>query len=173
MRARGWRIGAGPGNHIEILDADRIPYLVGQLSMHDYPVVVAVEKDQVVRSFKSGCTTPLDAWTISWLATGIDQRPKPMPTEPVAVQTTWHYPLRGNHWSIDGDWNPTLAVLISHLRGPNHAHQTARYGQLESWSYEELRSLHDNLHEQEMRITVAKSSPRRTNTSTGKASGGY
>ena len=70
--------------------------------------------------------------------------------EAARVETTGHYPLRGNHWSIDGDWDPTKATVVSHLRGPTHGHQVVRYGSIESWSYEELRSLHDNLHEIEM-----------------------
>src|ERR1700722_11400576 len=64
--------------------------------------------------------------------------------------TTGHYPLRGNHWSIDEDWNPTREKVVSHLRGPNHGAHIAASWTIESWSYEELRSLHDHLHEQEL-----------------------
>jgi hypothetical protein len=63
---------------------------------------------------------------------------------------TGSYPLRGNHWSVEGDSNPSTEKLIGHLRGPNHGHQIAANYAIESWSYEELRSLHDDLHEREI-----------------------
>ncbi len=97
-----------------------------------------------------GCTTPLDAWTFGWLIKGQNERPKAAIPEAVEVETTGHYPLRGNHWSIDGIWNPSHDTLVRHLRGPNHGHQiTANNWQIKTWSDEELRSLHDDLHERE------------------------
>jgi hypothetical protein len=57
--------------------------------------------------------------------------------------------LRGNHWSVEGDFNPTSELLVRHLRGPNHGHQIATDWKIEEWSTEELRSLHDDLHERE------------------------
>ncbi len=79
MRKKGWRIGSGPENHIQVIRAEQIPELVQQVKAHNYPVVVAINNAEVVRSFKSGCTTPLDAWTFGWLAAGIDQLPRPAP----------------------------------------------------------------------------------------------
>ena len=38
---------------------------------------------------------------------------------------------------------------MNHLKGPNHGHASVGYGAIENWSYEELRSLHDDLHERE------------------------
>ena len=38
-------------------------------------------------------------------------------------------------------------------RGPNHGHQITANWAIESWSYEELRSLHDDLHEREIGAT--------------------
>jgi hypothetical protein len=40
-------------------------------------------------------------------------------------------------------------MVLAHLRGPNHGHAAPGYGSLETWSVEELRSLHDDLHERE------------------------
>jgi len=173
MRNRGWRIGPSTDSHIQVIDAERIAELVRQLHVRAYPAIVYVEGGEIVRSFTSGCTTPLDAWTFSWLMTGIDARPKPSRLELAGVPTTGHFGLRGNHWSIEGDWNPTLQAVLDHLHGPNHAHQVVRFGNIESWSYEELRSLHDYLHEQEMPALSYRPTAKHINTSTGKASGGY
>lgn len=49
-----------------------------------------------------------------------------------------------------GDFNPKRDVLVSHLRSPSHAHGIAANWKVETWSYEELRSLHDDLHEREL-----------------------
>jgi hypothetical protein len=58
--------------------------------------------------------------------------------------------LRGNHWSIDEDWSPTKTKVLGHLRGPNHGDQIRAGREIENGSYEELRSLHDNLYGLEM-----------------------
>jgi hypothetical protein len=150
MRSLGWRIGAGAENHLQIVDEASIPELVAQLKVHEYPTVAAIDGSEIVRSFTSGCTTPLDAWTFGWLAKGVDERPTPMIPEAVRVASTFSYPLRGNHWSIDGDFTPSREKLLWHLRGPVHGPQIAANYAIEVWAYEELRSLHDNLHEIEM-----------------------
>jgi hypothetical protein len=150
MRARGWMIGESPENDLQIIDREEVQELVERLNVREYPVVARIEDGHVIRSFKTACTTPLDAWTFGWLAKGVNERPKEAVLEAARAETTGHYPLRGNHWSIDGDWNPSKASVIAQLRGPNHGHQVVRYGNIEGWSYEELRSLHDNLHELEM-----------------------
>src|SRR4029079_12262793 len=110
---------------------------------------------EIVRSFKDGCTTPLDAWTFGWLLKGKNERPKAPIPEPARVDTTNSYRLRGNHWSVDGDWSPSRDTLVSHLRSPNHAGQLASNWRIEGWSNEELRSLHDDLHERELGATSA------------------
>jgi hypothetical protein len=120
------------------------------LKVRDFPTVACVDQGQVVRSFTAGCTTPLDAWTFGFLAKGVDERPPGTVSEAARVETTGHYSLRGNHWSVDEDWSPSRDKVLSHLRGPTHGHQIRAGWDIESWSYEELRSLHDNLHEQEM-----------------------
>ena len=164
MRARGWVIGAGANSHLQVVDRDDAGEIVELLKTSSYPAVAAVERGEIVRSFQSGCTTPLDAWTFGWLATGVNRRPRLAPAEPIRVDTTGHYPLRGNHWTIDGDSSPTRETVLGHLRGSNHAHQAARYATLDAWSYEELRSLHDNLHELEMGGVSGPSRPKRTDT---------
>jgi hypothetical protein len=150
MQARGWKIGPGPGNHLQIVDRGEIADLVERLDVREFPTVACVEDGQIVRSFKSGCTTPLDAWTFGFLATGLDERPPGTVSEAARVETTGHYSLRGNHWSVEEDWAPTRDRVVAHLRGPNHGHQILANWKIETWSYEELRSLHDNLHEREM-----------------------
>jgi hypothetical protein len=148
MQSQGWRIGLSPDNHLQIVDRESIPELVQKLHHGVFPVVACVSEGEIVRSFQSGCTTPLDAWTFGWLAKGIDERPHEAVLEVAQVESTGRYPLRGNHWSIDGDWNPSRESVISHLRSA-HSYQVAAYGAIETWSFEELRSLHDNVHEAE------------------------
>ncbi len=150
MQARGWKIGADPRCHLQIVDAESVAELIDKLDVREFPTVACVDDGQIVRSFKSGCTTPLDAWTFGFLLKGTDERPAGAVSEAARVETTGHYPLRGNHWSIDEDWNPTRDKTLKHLRGPVHGPQIKASWQIETWSHEELRSLHDNLHEQEM-----------------------
>jgi hypothetical protein len=150
LRAAGWKIGEGPENHLQIVDRKSVAELVETLDIAEFPSIICVDEGQIVRSYKFGCTTPLDAWTFGFLSKGIDERPPGTVSEAARVETTNHWPLRGNHWSIDEDWNPTKDKVVTHLRGPNHGHQIKTAWQIESWSYEELRSLHDDLHEREM-----------------------
>lgn len=147
MRAQGWKIGPGPDNHIQWLDRADAPDLVKQLDASEFPVVACVSEGEIVRSFKDGCSTPLDAWTFGWLIKGVNERPQAAIPEAIRVATTGHYPLRGNHWSVDGDTNPTKETLVVHLRGPNHVNLFDASWKIEDWSTEELRSLHDDLHE--------------------------
>lgn len=149
MRSIGWKIGDDASSHIQIVDRSAFPDVVEQLGAKEFPTVACVSDGEIVRSFKDGCTTPLDAWTFGWLIKGQNERPQPEIPEAVRVETTGNYRLRGNHWTLEGDANPSKQSVINHLRGPNHAHASASYGAIENWSYEELRSLHDDLHERE------------------------
>ncbi|MCA9060023.1 MAG: hypothetical protein KDA85_16060 [Planctomycetaceae bacterium] len=103
LRKAGWKIGRGPENHIQIVDQSRpgdpaTAKVVAPLEISRGPAVLTIEDGQPVRSFQQGCTTPLDQWTFGWLMTGHDDRPTPHEAEPITVETTGHYPLRGNHW---------------------------------------------------------------------------
>jgi hypothetical protein len=167
MQARGWEIGDSSDSHLQIVDRDKIPDLVRQLNVREYPTVACISDAEIVRSFKDGCSTPLDAWTFGFLLKGQNERPEAPIPEPVRVASTGQYPLRGNHWSVEGDWNPTEATLVSHLRGSNHADQLATYWKIETWSYEELRSLHDELHENELGSATFTSSTGSALTSRG------
>lgn len=80
---------------------------------------------------------------------GSNERPPEIVPEAVRVASTGSYRLTGNHWSVDGDWNPSKAKLITHLRGPNHVSRLNSGFQIEQRLVEELRSLHDDLHESE------------------------
>lgn len=150
MKKAGWKVGSGPDNHIQIVDRGAVSDLVEKLGVRDFPTVACISDGEIVRAFQQGCTTPLDSWTLSWLMKGQDERPTPVKPEPVTVATTGNYPLRGNHWSVDGVWNPSKELLVGHLRSPVHGPQLTASYQIETWSVEELRSLHDNLHEIEM-----------------------
>lgn len=149
LKAKGWEIGTTPDAHIQIADQEEFPDLAKGLTEADYPAILGVSGSEALRYFRSGCTTPLDAWTFGWLISGKNERP----TEPVAesaqVASTGHYRLRGNHWSVEGDFNPSLEKTLTHLHGSNHATSAAAYGDISTWSLEELRSLHDDLHERE------------------------
>lgn len=147
LRRKGWRVGAGAEDHLRIVSVAEVRTLVEAHDLRTFPAVVAVHEGAVIRSFTSGCTTPLDEYTFEWLRTGVATRPATAPRPPPDVDTTGHYPLRGGHWSVDGDWYPSREHVLRHLRGPNHNHLIPSDWEIESWSYEELRSLHDDLHE--------------------------
>ena len=148
MVSRGWKIGEGPNNHLQIVERDAIPELVVQLKVREYPTVACISNGEIIRSFKDGCSTPLDAWTFGWLIKGEWERPKAVVPEAIRVKSTGSYPLRGNHWSVEGDLNPSREKIMSHLRGPHGSQIAANYA-IDGWSYEELRSLHDDIHERE------------------------
>lgn len=149
MTAIGWKIGDGPTNHIQIIDRTEVPDLVRRLNAKSFPCVACIENGDIVRSFAAGCTTPLDPWTFGWLIKGQSERPAGMVSEVARVETTGNYRLRGNHWTLEGDPNPSKQAVINHLKGPNHGHASTAYGAIENWSYQELLSLHDDLHERE------------------------
>ena len=112
LRRCGWQIGTQPENHVQIIDRSGpiesdISQIVARLQTLNAPVVVFVEDGEISRSFQSGCTTPLDQWTFGWLMTGHDERPAPFLPQPITVTTSGNYPLRGNHWSVDGNPSPT------------------------------------------------------------------
>src|SRR5690242_5439489 len=39
MQARGWKIGEGPENHVQIIDAREVPDLAERLNIHELPSV--------------------------------------------------------------------------------------------------------------------------------------
>lgn len=147
LENRGWRIAPTANSHIQLLTAEQRPDLVRRFGITHYPWVGTLQHGQIVRSFSDGCSTPLDVWTFHWLLTGESERPEePMPAE-ITVAWTGHYPLRGGHWSILGDDRPIFETVVHHLRSARHARQISLSWDVESWSYEELRSLHDDVHE--------------------------
>jgi hypothetical protein len=148
LRATGWRIGPTADSHIQVVNTRDIAPQVNEWKLTKFPAIVCVDGDEIVRSFSTGCTTPLDAYAFGFLYKGVDERPQPPPTEKVDVETTGHYPLRGNHWSVDWNYAPTQEEVAVHLRGPNHNELFPQEWEVESWSLEELLALHDDLHEQ-------------------------
>lgn len=147
LRKKGWKVGVRPEDHLRIVSVDQVRALVESQGIRTFPAVLAAHEGQVIRSFTSGCTTPLDEHTFEWLRTGTGSRPAEAPRPAPTVVTTGRYPLRGGHWSVDGDWYPSIERLLQHLRGPNHRHLIPANWEIETWSIEELRSLHDDLHE--------------------------
>jgi len=153
LKKNGWKVGPAPSDHIQIVDrtkpvATELQPIVAKLPASDGPVVVCIEDGEIARSFQKGCTTPLDQWTFGWLMTGNDDRPIDFIPEAVTVATTGNYRLRGNHWSVDGDWNPSRETVVRHLRA-SHSNGVQAGWKIETWSIEELRSLHDDIHDRE------------------------
>jgi len=167
MKAVGWKIDSTPDAHVQIVNMTEVPQYAKSLENADYPAIAAIDGEEVTRYFKTGCTTPLDPWTFGWLMTGKNERPTEPVSEPARVASTGSYRLRGNHWSVEGDFNPTQPTVVAHLRSPNHANSAGAYGNIETWSVEELRSLHDDLHEREGGLSsgtgVGQSSSSRSN----------
>lgn len=167
LKAKGWVIGAESSAHIQIVNQKAVPELVKSLGDQDYPAIAGFDGREVTRYFKSGCTTPLDPWTFGWLLTGKNERPTEPVSEPALVASTGNYRLRGNHWSVEGDFNPSREKTLAHLYGANHANSSAAYGKIDTWSLEELRSLHDDLHEREGGLSsgVGRSTSSRSSSS--------
>ena len=116
----GWHIGADKDCDVRIVDREEIPELVAQLNVREYPAVGCVEKGELVRSFKSGCTTPLDCWTLCWLASGVNWQPaKPCPKRP-----RWKPPDTTRCGATIGQLTGTLAALIDHLSSIYEARTT-------------------------------------------------
>ena len=88
MQAVGWKIDSTPDSHVQIVNRDDVPEVAKTLDAADYPAVAAVDGEEVIRYFETGCTTPLDAWTFGWLMTGKNERPTAVVPEPVRVAST-------------------------------------------------------------------------------------
>ncbi len=57
------------------------------------------------------------------------------------------YPISPNWWSVDGDFDPTLEKVLTHLyKSPNHTGGYFRLDWLEQLKFEELQSLHSDHH---------------------------
>ena len=147
LKRQHWKIGEAVDCHIQIVNARDIPEFVRKLGVQEYPTVACLANGEIIRSFTKGCRTPLDVWTFGWLLHGRDERLEPLLDAKVTVDWTGHYPLRGNHWSVEGEWLPTFEFLVEHMRGENHLTQVPPRWPIETWSYDEVRSLHDDVHE--------------------------
>jgi hypothetical protein len=57
------------------------------------------------------------------------------------------YPISGNWWSVDGDWNPTREIVRDHLfTSMNHVDGHFEYEWLDLLTLEELQSIHSDHH---------------------------
>ena len=160
LRKNGWKIGPEPTNQIQILDvdkhtpeADRVFNALDQ-QMPGLPFMVAVEGGKIVRRLETGCTTPIDQWSLGWLATGIDERPD-REKEPATVRRSGNYPLRGGWWTVNQyparANSPNRNYIVSHLlEGGKHAGKFAT-AWLNSLTIPELHSLHSDDHEGHVR----------------------
>lgn len=160
MLAKGWKIGPEATNAIQLLDvdkhqaeSDRVLNALGQ-STTGLPFMVAVEGGKIVRRLETGCTTPIDQWSLGWLATGIDERPD-REKEPATVRRSGNYPLRGGWWTVNQyparANSPSRSYIIRHLTaGGVHAGKFAA-DWLASLSIPELHSLHSDDHEGHIR----------------------
>lgn len=147
LRRQRWKIGDTADCHVQIVNSKNIPALIDRLGVQEYPTVACIAKGEILRSFTKGCRTPLDEWTFGWLLHGRDERFEPLLEAEITVDWTGYYPLRGNHWSVEGEWLPTFEYLVEHMRGENHLNQVPSRWPIETWSYDEVRSLHDDVHE--------------------------
>ena len=116
LQSTGWRIGDGPNNHIQIVDFENIPELMQLLKAKEFPTVACIVDGEIVRSFKDGCTTPLDVWTFGWLLKGENERPKSAISEAARVESTGNYRLRGNHWTVESDPWEFFCCVWSHRK---------------------------------------------------------
>lgn len=171
LAKQGWVIGSTPDCHIQILEARLVPHLVTQLAADEFPLVACLDQGEIVRSFRDGCSTPLDAWTFGWLLKGVSERPQAPIPEAIRVATTGHYPLRGNHWTVDGDTNPSKETLVTHLKSDTHVAYLKSDWIIEDWSTEELRSLHDDLHERYGPAPPVAAAPARSPSTLDQFSG--
>jgi hypothetical protein len=163
LRQAGWKIGPAADSHIQIVEAGTIPHLIEKFKIRAFPFVACVDDGKIIRGFQDGCSTPLDAYVFSWLLKGAADRP-PSPPSDVTVVTSGTYPLRGNHWSVEDYWRPSRQRLLGHIRGP-HGSLFPKSWQIESWAYEELLSLHDDLHESSRPRTLLKRTGERPTAS--------
>ena len=160
MVKNGWKIGPEPTNAIQLLDVDdntiEADRVLNSLDQHmaGLPFMVAVEGGKIVRRLETGCTTPIDQWSLGWLATGIDERPG-REKEPATVKRSGNYPLRGGWWIVNQyparANSPSKNYIISHLlAGGVHAGKFAA-DWIKSLSIPELHSLHSDDHEGRIR----------------------
>jgi len=156
MVKNGWKIGPEASNAIQLLDVDKdtveADRVLNALDQHTagLPFMVAVEGGQIVRRLETGCTTPIDQWSLGWLATGKDERPG-REKEPATVKRSGNYPLRGGWWTVNQYRSPPKSYIVSHLlSGGAHAGKFAR-DWLNSLSVSELHSLHSDDHEGHIR----------------------
>lgn len=74
-------------------------------------------------------------WTMDWMRSRAER------------ETGKCYPISGNWWSVDGDWNPTVSKVKDHLfKSPNHKGGKFELPWLELLKLAELQSLHSDHH---------------------------
>lgn len=69
------------------------------------------------------------------------------------------YPVRGGHWSVGSNWNPSSSQVKYHLLyHPNHS---GKFSQtyLDRLSLQELKSLHDDDHEGQVKTQYVNKTP--------------
>lgn len=149
LREAGWSVGESHDATIQVINIDENPELWQKHGSQPdgLPQFVCLYGDQVVRSLRAGCATPMDAWGISWVYKGVDERPEPK-REPVTADSNGIYPVRGNWWSVEGVWNADRDYVINHLlTSPNHPTLRPHADRIRKLSRVEAHSLHSDDHE--------------------------
>jgi len=142
LQGRGWRIGTAANQHLQLINAEERPDVVGRYGAADFPWVGCLQRGRIVRVYNRRAKAPLDAWSLSWLLSGEDRRPASGESSP----TVAGYPVTRSHWIVNGDHAPIQEVVLQHLETPLHRNRVPSAWDLGTWTYPELRSLHDDLH---------------------------
>ncbi len=91
-----------------------------------FPLLVLVPEDGA---------DEVQLWSASWLRSR---------RNPAAAKC---YPVSGSWWSVDGDWNPSVSKVKTHLfKSPNHTGGKFELSWLELLKLDELQSLHSDHH---------------------------
>lgn len=171
LRKSGWVIekySASGAATIWVVDESEHPGVVlkyGVADEHDtylMPQWILCEGDRVIRrsiGFKTGRQVR-EFWNLK-SCTAV----KAVSSEPVQQVRTVHA-TGGNHWSVEGDFNPSRSEAIEHLQ---EVHGQSR-SRLESMDLESLLRLHDALHEH--RTTYRSRPIRKSRTMASACPGG-
>ena len=149
LKDAGWRVGEAETDAVRVIDIEKNPNLWKQYGSEEdgLPQFVCIYDGEVIRSLRSGCSTPMDAYGISWTFKGVDERPEPKRL-PVTVDNNGEYPIRGNWWSVEGNWNASRREVIKHLlESPNHRELRPYGSMIKRMSRAEAHSLHSDHHE--------------------------
>lgn len=157
MEDKGWKVvdstsGKVSGSphvvYVGRINSNKPPAFIDEILGDDWaiPALVYWDGSKVVRSWTPGCKRPVDVWTLDWLYTGVDKRPRPL-----SLQAGGKYPLRSGWWSVDDVWNASRSFVLNHLQRVGIHGGKFDSDWLASLSRAELHSLHSDDHERRVR----------------------